>query len=231
MKAITCVSWNILAQRYASSPRDDWETRLIKIFFRLQDENDTIVCLQEVELEGFRSDFLYLCRKCGYNYVIHEVNKKRPNPIGNVILWKAIMFTATDPWSNSTSVGVSLWHDGKELQVASVHLKAGDHEETRISQLRSTLKYLKGPRVLLTGDFNDNLKGGLTESLVSFDIHETPAGCWARGQWCNFDQVVTKGFDVEVDLKLCGETPIPSAVDPSDHLPLSFTLLEPKVLI
>ena len=133
MKAIACVSWNILAQRYASSPCDDWETRLIKIFFRLQDENDTIVCLQEVELERFRSDFLYLCRKCGYNYVIHEVNKKRTNPIGKKDL-NATAYGAKDAPEAGASFAPWVDDGSPSMRVAGQGQRSRDqrHIQTKI---------------------------------------------------------------------------------------------------
>ena len=254
---LKCISWNILADRYSKrygSLVDSnvllWTNRILSILNLLKSNNADIICLQEVELQTFQSDFNSLFDS--YDFFSHTVSKKRTNPIGNVIFWRKGL-QVIEQISNSCGVHIilQLTEGCGRLWISNVHLKAKTSgEAVRHSQIVSCLNKWQsrgGGCGVICGDFNDTLFDPKTDELVrkelekhKFEITLTQSGCMLRdGTLFNFDHICNFGVDIKqeqtnciyenvlslnnksnLDTKLFYR--IPNQDIPSDHFPLVF---------
>jgi mRNA deadenylase 3'-5' endonuclease subunit Ccr4 len=237
------MTWNILAQRFWQDAFPfymEWEDRLKTILGEINDSNPDIICLQEVELATASDDFSSLFDK--YDYTIHKVSKKRSSPIGNMTLWKKKLFILSLTKFNSTGVHVALIHNesNKKLWLSNIHLRAGlkSQEDERISQLKSTLKFIDtvrkdGTPCCIIGDFNDDLNKDrklyklLTEDNLVCNI--SPNSCYVyREMWSKhffrFDHIVTTPEVNTNCMKIPKLKPIPDKKWPSDHFSINYTI-------
>ena len=160
---IELVTWNILAQRYIHNDLVfEWSDRLSIILRNIEGLNPDVLCLQEVELSTAVDDFGSLFDL--YNYSIHQINKKRNSPIGNMTLWKKDTFKleGETPLYNSSGVHTILEHimSSRKVWISNIHLRAGlrTKEKERVNQLKSTFKLIKDDiPCCIVGDFNDDL--------------------------------------------------------------------------
>ena len=163
---IKCMSWNILLQRWYERDKKDqkdfmpWSTRLELILDKIKSFDCDIICLQEVELTTAKSDFEPLFDT--YDYIVHQIHKKRTSFMGNMILYRKSMFDLVDVDLRAYAIHVTVLH--KEtmeiIWLSNVHLRAGynNGEEQRILQFNSCLKVWKKNkyRGCICGDFNDD---------------------------------------------------------------------------
>jgi len=79
-------------ERFPFVARDvclDWPSRLVLLRERVAAADCDIVCLQELELETFDSDFGRFLVQLGYACEVHRPNRqKRTSPIGNAIAYR-----------------------------------------------------------------------------------------------------------------------------------------------
>ena len=246
------MTWNILAQQwyedghFTYSKVIPWLTRLKTIVHKIKGLNCDIVCLQEVDLSTGKTDFADLMTD--YDFVIHEINKKRNSPIGNMILWRRSEFDLLGSDLRSYAIHVILQHTktNTEMWFSNVHLKAGltSGETQRLSQFESCLSAWKKTlfRACICGDFNDDLKNdsllvkavknlnselqkdGLPEKTFSCNVG--PPSCKAGPTLFPFDHAITSDFLMEYQFnkERDGSIEIPSKGMPSDHHPVRFTL-------
>lgn len=201
----TITTWNILADRYSdvynSVVEKDvllWSNRIKGIIKKIKELNSDILCLQEVELSNVHVDFIELFSD--YDFVKHEIDKKRDNLIGNMILWKKEKFVSLNTIRHSCAVHTLLQlknvddllqqknvdeHLNKALiWITNVHLKAGlsSGETMRVSQIKSCLEKInkwkknnENGAGVICGDFNDKLiEGGLVfNELKSSGFEQT----------------------------------------------------------
>ncbi len=233
------VTYNILAQRYYNDAKYEWDFRLELINKILSRSNADVICLQEIELASFRSDFKNILNE--YDYFGHVNNSKRTSPIGNIILWKKSVFNALEMINTSCSNIVVLQNNitNQQIKLANVHLKAGIYNpeciKTRISQLQSICK--KNPDILC-GDFNDDFKTNLEiiKLISKYIIHNKFDTCYTSEQeedftWC-FDNILTRENLYEINIeyfikpydKFLRDKKLPDEFNPSDHIPLIITL-------
>jgi len=184
--SIKILSYNVEAQRFhrkedvlANGMKYyEWEYRLKLILDIIKDSEADIVCIQEVEIETFESDYKSLAAH-GYGMIGHDITKekskksdndktettpkekrsKRNSPIGNFVLWKTSKFKLIESAHTSCANILTLENLATKstFKLANVHLKAGisntDSIKTRISQLQSVSEHKPD---LICGDFNDN---------------------------------------------------------------------------
>jgi mRNA deadenylase 3'-5' endonuclease subunit Ccr4 len=244
---IKIISYNILAQRYLDpniptiykdSDYLKWDHRKKSIINQIISYDPDIICLQEVELANFDSDFIELFKT--YAFVRHIVNKKRTSPIGNVTLYKNNIENIKLINKSSALINIFKIKDN-EFCLANLHLKAGyqSGEKTRESQLKSILGSCINNLVIICGDFNDDLeeyesqpnsdKVTATKRLLlplllkeNLLVNQKQITCCVNGNyWWSFDHVASKGL--KVDIQKCDKVKqIPSKYHPSDHLPIKF---------
>ncbi len=87
------LTWNILSEDYIRhdeyehlQEKLEWNTRLSCILDLLSRTNSDVICLQEVSLKSFETDFKDLLKD--YHYHGHVIDKKRKSPMGNIILFR-----------------------------------------------------------------------------------------------------------------------------------------------
>ena len=245
-----CVTWNVLADRYSEPYREIvdhsvllWENRLKTILKTICRAD--VICLQEIELNTFQSDFQSLFET--HDFVSHVVSKKRSNPIGNVVLWRKRSFTLVESLTQSCAVHVLLELPGSRIWICNVHLKAGlkSGEPERINQIQSCISNWKSRgsmRGIICGDFNDHMiSGGSVREIIEkanfIVVDNQPRTAMIRdGQVFNFDHICSNGIKVTLHPSSigdicqnvrsdCGCFPkIPNVDNPSDHTPVFFML-------
>ena len=179
---LTILSWNILADCYATKdgqPQegklyshvaiDDlvWPARCARILDDIILASADVVCLQEVEPAVFERDFKPALGAAGYNGVI----QKNDHRVGVATFWRQDRFCCV--WENHrsrslvtvleqspTSSAADHCAGARASAIVNVHLQ-GHARETlaRVKQLSSSLRHLSthGPEhhgVVVTGDFN-----------------------------------------------------------------------------
>ena len=224
---ISVSSWNILAQKFT---RVDfpWQERKLLIERELESLETDILLLQEVTLATFHDDFSFLSPK--YSFVVHKVNKKRPNPIGNAIFWKSDYFVLSEESFNSTSLLCHLRRNDQSICILNLHLKAGLHsgESTRIQQMKSCLKLLssfsRDCPIIMGGDFNDHLiEGGQLYRMLKEEnfagMEQKLPSCFVGGHYQPMDFLLVRGavLSSHQTVKLY-QSEIPNKENPSDHL-------------
>jgi mRNA deadenylase 3'-5' endonuclease subunit Ccr4 len=222
------MTWNILANKFLPDSK-----RSILIVDLIIDSQSDIICLQEVTLKTAHIDFKRLFEK--YDYHIHQINKKRTNSIGNMTFWNKSKLTRIPQIKrkhnfNSTSIHVLLTFNNYNFWISNIHLKAGlkTHEDTRVCQLKSTLKESPILPCCIVGDFNDDLdSNGKLYHLLSeykFEINIFNKGCFARSKFYAFDHAVVRGVKLKKIRSNQTLQPIPNKNWPSDHLLQKFIL-------
>lgn len=227
------LSFNILAQRYYKDNIFNWNTRLNKILEILNKKDIEIICLQEVEIETFKNDFIQLFDK--YDFIGHEIIKKRNSPIGNYILYKK-EFKLIEFKTTSSSCIVILKFNNKLIKIANVHLKADIYKiesiNTRINQLKSVINYKPD---IICGDFNDDFNNELGKFINdnNYISHNTKNTCYASydniySYW-NFDNILTKTNSIIKNISIHSlftliDQVIPNENIPSDHIPIIFEI-------
>lgn len=220
----TITTWNILADRYSDVynsivPSEVllWSNRIKGIIKKIKELNSDILCLQEVELSKVNEDFIDLFSE--YDFVKHEIDKKRDNPIGNMIMWKKEKFLSINTIRHSCAVHTILKpqnnneneNNPKLIWVMCVHLKAGlsSGETMRVSQIKSCLeKFNKWKKIngngigVICGDFNDKLlDGGLVFNEMKLSGFEQTGKnnltCMLRnGELFNFDHILVNSISI-----------------------------------
>ena len=209
------VTWNILADRYFTKERYtsadkilfDWTYRIQLVISNILSFDADVICLQEVELATFKTDFLPLFDR--YSYVQHTVCKKRSNPIGNVILSKySIRLLKETTHSIIAQV--------EDIRIANTHLSVDSDDVTKLAQL-SKLVTEFGKDLFLVGDFNSNFSDSFDLDGYGITRYRT---CKTRFNWHEFDYImIPSDYSVRYSLPI-KDANIPSSKNPSDHLPL-----------
>jgi mRNA deadenylase 3'-5' endonuclease subunit Ccr4 len=141
--------------------------------------------------------------------------------------------------SGHVALAVVLCHEGRRLGVLNTHLKWDDPKKTAeqrwcYRQAREVLGWTRGIRPspeswILCGDLNvspeDDVlsvlkRGGFVDAFESLDRAHT---CLANGRTAKIDHILyTSGLRAQpkAPLTLDGATALPSALEPSDHVPL-----------
>jgi exonuclease III len=186
-----------------------------------------------------------------YDYIIHEP-KDVPGPgeDGIIIFWKKDKFEYLEsikhfeiPNENPVkAIYVKLKHveSGKLLCFLPIHLKAGyrSGEDRRVAEIQHCLEFLKNrkecERVVICGDFNDDLKDERKLSSVlkreNFKIWDGGLTCFVLQYW-SFDRIVTLGnlglkyINDPINEECVGKAiPLPNGDIHSDHLPVEVYL-------
>ncbi len=269
---VSVISWNILADCYTDKangafafidPADKseilgWSTRQPKIVDIVSSERYDIICLQEVDLSLSDSLIKAILKTGDYDYACHvntiglDVKKcdRRPNPIGNVTLWRADKFELIEDALGSCSVAVKLECIVTKqcFWLYNIHLRAGtiNGAPTRMCQAKSLIKTINknkklGGSVCICGDFNDPLTTWVGDHYEGNELAETFsfAGleprlcpgwtCHTYGQnshthnYHTFDQVCSQ-MEAVIEFTPTPMEPIPNLAMPSDHLPVRFKL-------
>lgn len=254
---LKCMSWNILLQRwYERDKKNDknfmvWSDRRELILDKIRSFDCDIVCLQEVDLATATSDFESLTDV--YDYVVHEITKKRNSIMGNMILWKKSMFDLIDVDLRAYAIHATMKHkETKEIiWLSNVHLKSGlqSGEEQRIQQFNSCLNvWMKNKhKACICGDFNDNfMKDGLLLRRIN-EFNDTlnkdglsskifkymgPPTCYGVEILSPLDHVTSSDVNPWYDPIDQKYEPfdkylivkIPNRDMPSDHYPIRFSL-------
>lgn len=219
-----------LRYRYEYVAQDilDWNNRLPRLVDKIRSYDPDIICLQEVEL----GKIAFLDYFSEYDCNHHVISKKRTNDIGNITFWKRDKLTCLFKSFNSCAIFTKF----DNFTLINVHLKAGFYSEeankTRHNQIKSCLKNSNNDKIIICGDFNEELNDSLTsKELMSnnFIIPVSQITCnvyaWEKREhhYYAFDHVVYKNLDIKVEP--CPEPqPLPSIEQPSDHFPLIFTI-------
>jgi mRNA deadenylase 3'-5' endonuclease subunit Ccr4 len=231
------VSYNVLAQRYSKADDNiytQWDYRINNINIYLSEMDSDIVCLQEVELATFQTDYTNLMNK--YDSLAHMVSKKRTSPIGNVIFWKKDKYSDIMRKTTSCSVIITLKNllTEKIITIANVHLKAGrECGDTRYNQLAPVMKDKPD---IICGDFNDEFESeskivGLVKDH-NYTITNTQLTCCAREDdntisYVCYDNILSKNH--KISLEKCKDIQgliIPDENNFSDHIPICFILID-----
>ena len=177
-----------------------------------------------------------------YGYCMHNINKKRLNSIGNMILYHKNIFCIEKQIEKSCSVHAILSHleTNFKLYMINVHLKAGltSGENERLNQLRSCMKEieknekeLKLDFICINGDFNDDLEySGLLYNLLidsKYCINVSFPSCTFKdGSVLSFDHAITKHADVKYikPPNIQKNPEIPNNRIASDHFPIYYEL-------
>ncbi|HSW76375.1 MAG TPA: endonuclease/exonuclease/phosphatase family protein [Candidatus Saccharimonadales bacterium] len=236
-------------QRYAYLPAHrsdsilDWTVRLPLIIHTVKGYD--IICLQEVDID--HTD--HITRFLPDYDAVHHIDTsnlkvckkdKRTNPVGCIILWKKNKFVLNDFVRTSCALIANVSYNDVKFAVCNVHLKAGLYSEfeTRVRQISSCIKTLdKYDRAIICGDFNDTLddSADITNKIISsgFQLFATrDPTChvytdeYKSHRYYAFDHVATKKLKVVVD-PLPPIGPIPNEDEPSDHIPIKFTVWFP----
>lgn len=241
----TCLTWNLLAQRYSKGLNvKPWNERLQIILHFLLSKDFDIICLQEVDLVSFDNDFQCIFDK--YNVIVHKIDKNRSNVIGNAILCKKSKFDIIDTKLASYAIFTKLreieqdtqiieQNSNRDMLLINVHLKAGLKSglSTRISQLNSCLKRSKSfntSNVIICGDFNDNfsdetLKKILIDNGFTLSFDNNKKTCVFRdGSFWNFDHVASSKVNCVYLEESNVSSKIPSDDILSDHFPIIFQI-------
>lgn len=196
-------TWNMLADRYYvnkkyKSPCLKWSDRCSTQCTLLLESRCDVICLQEVELQTFATDFQSVLG--AYDYVVQTNTRKRTSPIGNVVLWDRRVLQQipnTQPQENSSCIFVALTEVSKltvtttttiSQQVylfGSVHLRAGlrSNADTRVCQLKSTYKMLSKLKAVVSRlSYNRSYSPSHQHVCIMGDFNDTlvPGGAVSR---------------------------------------------------
>lgn len=237
------VTYNIMAQRYINNTSNPssipaWNERLLMICSKVPPNID-IICLQEVELADVKEIINYFRN---YDYIVHELSKKRTNVIGNITFYNKDTLSMITSDSNSCAVFGTFLHleTNKEFWLINLHLRAGlrSKQNERKSQLNSCLKKVnKNIPGILCGDFNDDfiepniiLKQIIDKENLTCNELGTHITCCVYEKtlshsFYQFDHVIANNLSIHI--KGCSEpTVIPNEIEPSDHYPVEFVVFE-----
>lgn len=205
--------------------------------------NVVFICLQEVNLETFESDFKELITKykCERHAVCIKGKYKRTNIFGNVKLWQIEQFLQTSQGSRSLHVTLNLTKE-QDLCISNVHFPAKPGLEgylEKCKHLASCVQKWTTLNVIVAGDFNDGLsyhgENGIVAGLhrdftcLGFlipDAELQKQTCKSfRGNIYNIDHVlaranimvtyISQSFDVKDQ---------PCQKLPSDHVPVLYEI-------
>jgi endonuclease/exonuclease/phosphatase family metal-dependent hydrolase len=252
MKLLT---WNILAQATvpeALQAELAWANRLPSILQYLMSIRPDFICLQEVDLNSFESNFKSLLDV--YTFQRHAVcmkgKHKRTSTFGNVTLWRTGDLVQTDEGSRSLHVVLKITEE-ETICISNVHFPAmpglaGYYEKKKhYGSCAGRWAKLGCLNVILAGDFNDGLsfidedgkRAGLymDVSCFGFQISEEELKkqtCKSfRGNIYNVDHVVSRANVVTKHIPQGFDvTTLPSASLPSDHLPVLYDVTISKIL-
>lgn len=238
------VSYNILAQahirrdEYPHSSDDDLAAapRLARLLARVAGMGADLYLLQEVEPDTYDA----ISAALGAGFAGHYAC--RPGrPDGCAVLYRTARFSAPEwqvlPFGDRLSIVGQLTCDGRRLTVACTHLRwqrsrTPAEEHLGLQQLTELMDRLpaEGP-TLLGGDFNAL---SLSPPLEAALARGYRLGCRSQRPW---DTVNINGRCRKIDYllytpgalaaapgvlpRLRRDTPMPSATEPSDHLPVS----------
>ena len=232
-----CMTWNIMYEKHSKYTDISYEERLETILKKLMDYEYSIICLQEVHLPDVEKDFGVL-EKHGYQIVKNQIGKRHNSEMGNVIFLRKDVWKVDSVFNSSSGIHLIAFHTEvkKPLWVSNVHLKAGytTGRKRRKEQVTSNIKRIDknyhGFRVLLCGDFNDELfplDGPLASLLRSDDyIIKVNPPSWFNGlSFHCFDHAIGKNIKVEYEDTIWeSDSKIPNKEIPSDHLPVVFKI-------
>ncbi len=237
------VSWNILAQSTIPDELQSalaWENRRPVIVKCLQNFNADFICLQEVELNTFESDFKELLTV--YKFARHTVcmkgKYKRTNTFGNVTMWKTGQMTNMSQGSRSLHITLHL-ENGIEICISNVHFPAKGGLEGYLEKrkhLASCAAKWNVLDVIVAGDFNDGLSfqtsdgkpSGLYTDFTCLgfvipdeELKEKQTCKSFRGNIFNIDHVLSRATVVATyipqDFGVNSELP-------SDHIPVLYAV-------
>ncbi len=248
------VTWNVLAQCTIPEELQEmlaWSKRLPFIIEYLKQTNADFICLQEIDLNTFESDFKDLINI--YKFARHAVcikgKHKRTNTFGNVTMWKIGQMISVQQGSRTLHVNLQLDQVSYPICISNLHFPAkpgleGYLEKRR--QLISCIDKWKTLDVIVVGDFNDG--------LCFKDDDNEPAGLCAdfknlgfllpeeelkketcksfRGRVYNVDHAISRAninttYIPQPNLNIqC----IPNEKIPSDHLPLYYLITLKEII-
>ena len=206
--AITLLSWNVLADCYATQGDADydhvdpvalaWPARCAALLAEIVATDATLVCLQEVMLRAFEAEIAPALAARGYDgRMQRKPGGPRTHPQGVATFWKRDAFELAEPGSafdRSRASGMVLRErrrdrrggagGGRLLALVNVHLEGHPSASTaRVKQLQGVLRELRkhGPHhaLLVAGDFNCQLQGSACASWLAFDA--VLPGTWDMG--------------------------------------------------
>lgn len=242
---IQCISKNVLANIYTIDDRYNFiedkaileknyrHSLLIKEIL-LKD----LIFLQEIELsdiDKYKIDFP------DYNLFSHIIEKKRTNIIGNLILWKKNLFELIHTDKNSTGIFIILKYNNDFIIFGNVHYHTGTSEKSylnRYNQMKGTIKLLKKVsekyktnKILVAGDFNDELvEGTITEKIIkktNFNISKIKETCHVyknkTHKYMCLDKIISSEIKINIQ-KIQDNRPIPDISESSDHFSVSFEI-------
>lgn len=165
--------WWVFKYYEAAVPEEarTWPRRLELLRASLLAARADIVCLQEMDLDSFGSDWAFLE---GYASVLH-----RKGDIRCATFWRSDRFTlAAEPQHKDRTLLTSLasvTSPGRLVHVINCHLKAGADPGRRLRQVTDALEQAhkvsrqlgeEAPRLVMAGDFNSNPEGTAVEQLL-----------------------------------------------------------------
>jgi mRNA deadenylase 3'-5' endonuclease subunit Ccr4 len=203
--AITLLSWNVLADCYATQGDADydhvdpgalaWPARCAALLAEIGATDATLVCLQEVMLRAFEEELAPALAARGYDGRMQRKPGDKTHPQGVATFWKRDAFELAEPGSafdRSRASGMVLRErrdrcggaSGRLLALVNVHLEGHPSASTaRVKQLQGALRELRkhGPHhaLLVAGDFNCQLQGSACASWLAFDA--VLPGTWDMG--------------------------------------------------
>lgn len=239
-------SWNILAEKYYDeryeltksseiSSRIPTPYRREKIISIILEKDCDIICLQEV---GLRDISIFQKLFENYDFIVHEINKKRTNEIGNLTLWKKNRFELLASSQTSSAIHVHLLDKKDQIKIfiSNIHLKAGlrSGQNERSNQLSSTLKQIEKipendrDESFILGDFNDNLSknGELIKLIKDFQKSEPFDSCFVpfglsrhnpNSFWKLDHLLFSSKNKILKNMEFSKKSIIPSLEIPSDH--------------
>lgn len=218
-----CMSWNIMHEKFNITTLN-WSKRLSKIIDIIK--NNDLIFLQEVDLATYKKDFEILFSN--YNYLSHEITKKRTNFMGNLILYRKELIKQFE-YQTSCSLILIL----ENILFVNIHLKAGlvSGIETRKNQMESIFNYIqkikpqnKFNSIIICGDFNtentDNEFLQYFENNFQLMYKGTKTKtCLSNNHLFNFDHVLFQDCQIKYQKK---KFDIGEEDCPSDHSPIIF---------
>lgn len=247
---VTITTWNILYQGFwEKSAKDtlvenmEWDERIKSITYKLISTNADVICLQEVLLSTFVTDFAELITKYEYDFLILKRKKNIKNhDMGNVTLWKSSLYDLTNSKMNSTGVHVMLKDKitTKTFCISNIHLRAGlkSQAEVRLSQLKSTVKIqnkMQNLPCIIIGDYNDDLKDSGLRDLLELSEYKctlSNESCYVRysGNLYCFDNISVRNAEViKIEQIIINKTTnrknipiLPNKENPSDHIMVTY---------
>uniref|UniRef100_A0A6C0AF56 Endonuclease/exonuclease/phosphatase domain-containing protein n=1 Tax=viral metagenome TaxID=1070528 RepID=A0A6C0AF56_9ZZZZ len=247
---IQCISKNVLANIYAIDRTDDrydfledktileknYRYSLLIKELLLKD----LIFLQEIELfdiDKYKIDFP------DHDIFSHIIEKKRTNIIGNLILWKKNLFELIYTDKNSTGIFIVLKYNDNFIIFGNVHYHTGTCEKSylnRYNQMKGSLKLLKKlsekyktNKILLVGDFNDELlEGTITNTIIketNFNISKIKETCHIYKnkihKYMSLDKIISSEIKIKIQ-KIPENRPIPDILESSDHFSICFEIYE-----